>query len=436
MTEENKLITDKHILVLIKNQLTGLCEPFRTELEYIKNNFCGVVLTQLDSTATEELFKHTLEPDSIVYLTGDVQVNYNQIKDQLSDSKQCVVVVGELSYNFDDKSENYRSICLGEVPINLHNVGVYFRNFFDPKKDYFNLIDGEHRFQVLKESNKPSNAFRKGIYLTEVEQIDPTTTRFNLLRCSTNMNGPTDNFRTTDREIIGSVNNISESFFEQKTKFNHVLAQIYQNLTLNDGISQKKAKIKEHSDKTKDMPRNGLMAFCTFYKDYQGNRFNDSEMKHVKVSMDDMYDHCYNKTSVLTRLRFRLKPMAKERVNDYSHYVEHFDITLYPNSMFIMSLDMNRLYTHEIIPSTLPIDKIPTRMGYVIRCSATKSVFKDDQTYIIEDDQMIRLERPTDDDIKRLRELYFKENTSIDQMDYGKIHFSMNDGDYTCPIAT
>jgi hypothetical protein len=430
MTEENRLVTDTHVLVLINDQLTGLSEQFQKESEYILRHFCGAVLTQFEPDTPMLLY-----PESIVYLTGDIQANYNRIKDD----KRCIVVIRELSYNFDNTSENYRFVSLGQVPINLHNVGVYFRNFFDPEKDYFNLIDDEHKFQVLKESNKTSNAFRKGIYLTEVEQINPTMTRFNLLRCSTNMNGPTDNFRTTDREIIGSVNSISERFFEQKTNFNHVLAQIYQNQVVNnnngDEIAQKKAKIKEHSDKTKDMPRNGLMAFCTFYKNYHNNQFNDSEMKNVKVSSDDMYNYCYNKTSVLTRLRFRLKP-AVENTKDKSKYAKLFDVTLYPNSVFIMSLDMNRLYTHEIVPSILPIDKIPTRMGYVIRCSATKSVFKDDQTYIIEDDQMIRLERPTDDDIKRLRELYFKENTSIDIMDYGNIHFSMNDGDYTRPIAT
>jgi len=97
---------------------------------------------------------------------------------------------------------------------------------------------------------------------------------------------------------------------------------------------------------------------------------------------------------------------------------------------------MNRLYTHEIVPSILPIERISTRMGYVVRCSATKSVFKDDQTYIVEGDEMVRLERPTDDDVRRLRGLYFKENTSTDVMDYGKIYFSMNEGDYTRPVAT
>ena len=48
-----------------------------------------------------------------------------------------------------------------------------------------------------------------------------------------------------------------------------------------------------------------------------------------------------------------------------------------------MSLDSNRLYTHEIIPSSLPIEKLPIRMGYVIRCSKTKALYNDGKTYLI-----------------------------------------------------
>jgi len=59
---------------------------------------------------------------------------------------------------------------------------------------------------------------------------------------------------------------------------------------------------------------------------------------------------------------------------------------LYPNSVFIMSLEMNRLYTHEISPSHLPMDLIPLRLGYVIRCSKTKAIYKDNKTYIINND--------------------------------------------------
>ena len=52
---------------------------------------------------------------------------------------------------------------------------------------------------------------------------------------------------------------------EYPASLNHVLAQIYYNKSATEDQKQTKAKIKAHSDKTKDMPTNGLMAFCTFY---------------------------------------------------------------------------------------------------------------------------------------------------------------------------
>ena len=197
-------------------------------------------------------------------------------------------------------------------------------------------------------------------------------------------------------------------FFQEKTELNHVLAQIYENKKIIEGDKtyERKGKIKDHSDKTKDMPRNGLMAFCTFYNDNK---------KHTEAE--------------LTRIRFRLKPtVIDERLN------KKFDIVLYPNSVFIMSLSSNRLYTHEVIPSILPIDKIPIRMGYVIRCSKTEAVYKEEQTYIVEDDNYIKLEEADIDGIKRLKEFYFRENMSEEVIDYDKFYFSLNNGDYQKPI--
>jgi hypothetical protein len=151
---------------------------------------------------------------------------------------------------------------------------------------------------------------------------------------------------------------------------------------LKDKKKQKKAKIKAHSDKTKDLPENAIIAFCSFSKSYSFCQFNDPNL-NIKKSKDDFFDCCYsraksNKTTVLTKLKFRLK----DTVQDQS-LVKKFSLTLYPNSVFLIPLSTNRFYTHEIQPSILPIDLIPTRMGYVIRCSNTMAVFKNDQTYIL-----------------------------------------------------
>ena len=74
-------------------------------------------------------------------------------------------------------------------------------------------------------------------------------------------------------------------------------------------------------------------------------------------------------------------------------------------------------------------------MGYVIRCSNTDAVHKDGQTYIIKNGRQLELEDPTDDGIKKLKDLYFTENTTTQIVDYDdKFYFSLNRGDYTQPI--
>jgi hypothetical protein len=240
------------------------------------------------------------------------------------------------------------------------------------------------------------------------------------------LNGPTDNFRKTDDDIISQVNFANKYYFEQPAEMNHVLAQIYENSTLINERNiekQKKAKIKEHSDKTKDMPRNGLIAFCSFYKGF----VNDN-LEGFKKSNDDPYDYCYNETSVLTFLHFRLKKTV-----DDSSLQKEFSVKLYPNSVFIIPLSTNRLYTHEIVPSTLPVNKIPTRMGYVIRCSNTEAVHKDFETYINENGTYIKLQEINNEELNELRNLYYEENMTHNVIDYKNIYFSMNSGDYLQP---
>ena len=405
MSQENVLLTKKHILICLDEENSTA----NTRVGYLKNNFCGTVLTKIKDI-------YGFSPDKIVYLCGDIQYTFDRIKDA---ELKIVYIIKELSTNYE-KCDKYQIISIGEVPINIHNVGVYFRCVFDSKKDYFNLIKNEHSFQSLTESNKPNNAFRKGIYLSNIEEIG-NELQYNFLRCSSNLNGPTDNFRTTDNEVVSLVNNISQHFFEYKTELNHVLAQIYEN------SDQGKAKIKAHSDKTKDMPRDGLIAFCTFYESYQNGELNSAELKGVKLSTINQFDYCYKGTSCLTKLHFRLKHMVK------GNFMKEFSVTLYPNSVFIIPLSTNRMYTHEIRPSTLPIGKLPARMGYIIRCSKTRAVFRDECAYIDEDGKCVKLQKITEQNIKELRNLYYEENVTDNVIEYSDIYYSMNDGDYKKP---
>jgi hypothetical protein len=308
----------------------------------------------------------------------------------------------------------------------VSEAGVYFRCLFDDADDYFHNIKTEHTFQDLTESTKPSQAFRKGIYLTEVlREITTEQTEilhYHLLRCSSNFSGPTENFRQTDRKVMKTMNEVARYVFEKETNLNHVLAQIYENKKDSDADGkEKKAKIKAHSDKTKDMPPEGLIAFCTFY--------DKTGFQHLKPSPTDEYDWCYKGISGLTRLHFKLKPTVQNEA-----LAKEFSVTLYPNSVFFIPLSTNRLYTHEIKPSILPIDKIPTRMGYVVRCSNKEAVYMNEQAYIKEDDTLIRLAPMTFEGMANLRETYRQENQSENRVEYDKINFSMNLGDYQKPI--
>ena len=407
IAQENKLHLTKHILLCIENHID---KSHSDEINYIKENFCGRVITKVNDI-------NSIDQDTIIYVMEDIEQVLNNIENE-----KLFYVIKELSHNYDNVLEKINIINLGQVPINIHNVGVFFRNFFDDK-NYFDSLNEEHQFQTLTESNKPGISYRKGIYITKVKEHDDVID-FNLLRCSTNLDGPTDNFRDTDNEIINKVNGASQYFFEQRAELNHVLAQVYNNTKI-DG-KEKKAKITEHSDKTKDMPRNALIAFCTFYQ------FNQENLKEIKRHKDDPYNYYYKNASVLTILRFKLK---KSEPN----LVKRFDVILYPGSVFIMSLSTNRLYTHEIVPSYLPIDKLPTRLGYVIRCSNTKAVFKNNQTYISYDNdgnnELVKMEEPTKETVKNLKDIYFKENSSDELINYGKIDFSLNKGDYIRPLT-
>lgn len=207
--------------------------------------------------------------DLVIYYCGDVSPLNGDIKD--------LYVIKELS-TLDNREWNL--VSLGEVPLSINRVGVYFPRLFNGS-NYYDLITTEHKFQGLGLSTKPGTAYRKGIYLTDVTQTEDET-KFKLLRCSTTLDGPTDNFRQTDREIVGKVNRLSKDFYDAHD-LNHVLAQTYHNM-VDGNDKQRKARISEHSDKTKDMPSNGLIAFCTFYK------FDES----VKYDRDG-FDYIYGK---------------------------------------------------------------------------------------------------------------------------------------------
>ncbi|WBL21169.1 hypothetical protein [Zunongwangia sp. HRR-M8] len=406
MNTENNISTAKNFLINLTQE-----KQHSVAFEELITHFCGQVITKFSEIKnTSDLIR--------MYVLGDIA--------EIEKENCTFYIIEEFSFNYENlNSTFFKRIHLGEVPLNIHNAGVYYRKFFNTE-NYFHKIKTAHNFQQLTESNKQGKALRKGIYLTPITKTQLAKSEeelhFRLLRCSSNFTGPTENFSETDHHIVNKINEAVRFDFEQKTELNHVLAQIYENKKKDkNNPKDVKAKIKAHSDKTKDMPNEGLIAFCSFYDDT-----NIEKLHHPENNPFDWY---YKKSSALTRLHFKLKPTVID-----ASLAKEFSITLYPNSVFLIPLSTNRLYTHEIRPSVLNVDQVPTRMGYVIRCSNLEAVYKNNQTFIKEKGGLIKLEPMNAEQMEDLRSTYFEENKSEKQVEYGKIHFSMNSGDYEKPV--
>ncbi|MEV6682540.1 hypothetical protein AB0N09_37615 [Streptomyces erythrochromogenes] len=375
-----------------------------------------------DDDLIRDFFGSTITPAELgsadlaqktVYLCGDV----SEISRQQLSSAERVFVVRELFQG--DVDTGWTVVDGGRVPIRVHGAGVYYRRFFDLDGDHFGRIRAEHAFQSLTESNKPGTAHRSGIYLTPVTR-DGDELHFRLLRCSTNLSGPTEGFRPTDTRIVEALNREAATVFRNQAPLNHVLAQVYHNTLATAERKQSKAKISAHADKTKDMPANGIMAFCTFY----------DGLDKLRPMAEDAFDYGVKRASGLTRLHFRLKEPATDGLP------AQFAVTLYPGSVFFMPLSTNRLYTHEIRPSTLDADMLPTRLGYVVRCSSTEAVHKNGHTFLKVAKDLVELGPPTPEGMDELRGLYAEENRTSSFIDYGnRFPFSMNTGDYVAPRA-
>eukprot|EP00930_Biecheleria_cincta_P001071 TRINITY_DN102236_c0_g1_i1.p1 TRINITY_DN102236_c0_g1~~TRINITY_DN102236_c0_g1_i1.p1 ORF type:complete len:728 (-),score=116.47 TRINITY_DN102236_c0_g1_i1:192-2375(-) len=380
-------------------------------VEDLARDFCGTVITSLSNLPTLPSLK-----GKTVYLCGDI----SRARSLGLEAAEQVFVVRELAHGLIDSMASWPVVGIGRVPVLVHGVGVYYRRFFSPGEDNFKRVCTEHTFQSLTESTKPGTAHRTGIYLTPVEKVGEDL-HFRLLRCSTNLSGPTLNFGINDKRIVDSLNQEAVCVFQNQAPLNHILAQIYHNTSATEAHKQTKAKIKAHSDKTKDMPQNGIMAFCTFY----------DQLDKLQPMATDAFDYGHKGISGLTKLHFRLKAAVAERPG--CTLTPQFSVTLYPDSVFFMPLSTNRLYTHEIRPAGLDAMLLPTRLGYVVRCSAAEAVFKDGHTFLKTDGELVKLEPPTNDGMAELRNRYSEENLTDSIVDYGKVVFSMNRGDYTRP---
>ena len=390
-----------------------LVAPSALQDDDLIRGFFGLTITPEDlASGSHDLARKT------VYLCGDV----SGISVRRLHATDRVFVIRDLARGYhEDVDKSWTLVDLGRVPNRIHAASVYYRRFFDPGADHFGRIRAEHAFQSLTESTKPGTAHRSGIYLTPVTR-NGDELHFRLLRCSTNLSGPTEDFRPTDTRIVEALNREAATVFRDHAPLNHVLAQIYHNTRATAERKQSKARISAHADKTKDMPVNGIMAFCTFY----------DGLDKLRPLAEDAFDYGVKSTSGLTELRFRLKEPTEE--SDSAALPPQFTLTLYPGSVFFMPLSVNRLYTHEIRPSTLEAALLPTRLGYVVRCSSTEAVHKNGHTFLKLSGDLVKLEPPTPAGTNDLRRLYAEENRTSSFIDYGdKFLFSMNTGDYIAP---
>jgi hypothetical protein len=379
--------------------------------EDARSDFCGMVIT---ATADLALIKDCHS----VFYAGNAETALPLVLAHVP--RDNVLVVVELCTNIPPDWTAFAT--LGQLPKIIRNIGVYYPRFFATERDFFGEFNAHHVARTLTESNKVSSvSYRKGVYITRVLPTeDSAETRFHLLRCSTNFSSPTENCRPVDDDIIVAVNTLARANYDNGAELNHVLAQVYTNSVV--GGKDKKARIPDHSDKTKDMPRNALMAFVTFYH-------FDPEIKYTRT-VDDVL---YLGTSVLTSLVWKEKGGAGRRVI----------VPLQPGSVLFVNMDTNRLWTHEIRPSILPVDKIPTRLGYVVRCSKTVAVHTAEEKTCIEstDGALVKMRAPTREDMAELKAQYARENATTEVMTYTSathgdiVPYSMNAGDYLRPIV-
>jgi hypothetical protein len=443
------------------------CVLLATHKDAIEESLRASFLGDVKSSLTKD------DATKIIYMAGEMNDLVDHLSSVFADEPASPIILKPIdsrALNPDSLAAlpSYFSVNFvtdGQVPRSVYGLGVLFPRLFNDFSERFAALEGAHTFQVLRESTKPAPAHRSGIYLTPVSDDGEGCRRFRLLRCSTNLEGPTEDFKEPDYEIVNVLNTMTPYLFGKSSAcnrteaanpwfnltevanlrfnltevanpwFNHVLAQIYHNSRSGPPgrTKEHRARIAKHADKTKDMPPDGLMAFVTLYR-------GDDAFKALKPSNpEDPYDLFYRKTSALTRLRFHVKEDIDRLMMTTLGLPATFDIVLYPGSVFMMALDTNRLYTHEIVPPALPVERLPTRLGYVVRCSDQEAFFdsSSDQVLLIDKtdpSNTYPLLPLTDDKAKALRASYVKENQTSKWVDYGFVDVSFNQGDYLRPL--
>ena len=155
-----------------------LLKKVDTEIQSLQGGFCGETVFSLEDVA--DRLKE--EKKKLVYIAGDVQLIWKTIPEFFRTS---TFVITDYSYHLEEVKKSFTplEVRVGQVPRNVHGVGVWLPDFFDSKTDYFEEVQKAHPFRSLRLSTKPDEAYRTGTYLSRVWQEEKKT-HFHLLRCS------------------------------------------------------------------------------------------------------------------------------------------------------------------------------------------------------------------------------------------------------------
>jgi hypothetical protein len=186
---ENKIKNENLLLIF------GDYRPNDSHQYDVLKNFNGTSIpnAELEDSGCKDKVKNF----KVIYVCGDILkiiLNFQQLYSKLKDENK-VYFIDDLIYNEAEKggleptNKSFSVISSGQVPLNFYNLGIYFGNLFGHKtnrvtcnntnhenrslqkfNDIFEKISNQHTFQTLTESNKPNNAFRTGLNITNVEK--------------------------------------------------------------------------------------------------------------------------------------------------------------------------------------------------------------------------------------------------------------------------
>ena len=110
-SKENSIVLNKHIL---------LCVDCKNPDEDLLKNFCGIVFTDI-----KQFDEHIINPKTNIYICGDILKIFHT---SINIINRPTYIITEVSHNYE-KIKIKTEISIGQVPLNMYNAGIYFKQF-------------------------------------------------------------------------------------------------------------------------------------------------------------------------------------------------------------------------------------------------------------------------------------------------------------------